>query len=605
MAITKNIVTDYSCPTNGTSDCRAAFLSFKSDVQGQDATLTIPAGTYNFKHNAGATANSFPFDGIPNLIVSGYGAIITNDSGAGEMGLGTITAVSVGIPQSSARIQTAIRGSSSVLLVTLADNSVFSVGRWIAITAGDLQGAGQPPNPMFCEYRQITAINTGTGVIGFTQPLKDTYISTLPHYANGTINEPDEGGPGTIYLMPSNWNANLEFRGLTFNIVGGSPWYAKGREVKFLDCTTVTGTIIPTANKKWTLSGSAASFPVITEFDKMLEEVVIEDGAFFDQPFIQSSFSLLTIDNGDITTLNCTPRHTVVKNGSTIGAVNLGVSYGRSEYYQQDGGTIGAFSVVSTDNPLSNYAGSGSILTNPGVGIPPFAIPGTNMTVSGQYSSEAGFTIGGVTINATNDGIIMYTTLTDAAAMISTLPGASKKLRSHPCPRLRLTNVTGCAKALDWSQPGAYDRPYASYSKRSYDQTMTAGQEGVPVWGRLTSLKINVVQAYSGAALGLLRMSRFANFPVILPDYSTSTYGPVINLKIAGERIITPSGVTGTQTGDTGLALPNALAWFTGDMTPYIDGDLSAGTMFVTIEYIMDQGVIKDSSTRLSLRAHS
>lgn len=82
------------------------------------------------------------------------------------------------------------------------------------------------------------------------------------------------------------------------------------------------------------------------------------------------------------------------------------------------------------------------------------------------------------------------------------------------------------------------------------------------------------------------------NEPTIKADGSKYDWGPVINLKIAGERVITPAGVTGTQTGDSGLTLPEAV-WFAQGYQPYVGTDISGESGVgpsVSIEIITDQG---------------
>lgn len=61
MTLVKNIVTDYACPVDGTTDSRPAFLAFKADAQGQNAILTIPAHTYTLPGNLWFYGNQSPF----------------------------------------------------------------------------------------------------------------------------------------------------------------------------------------------------------------------------------------------------------------------------------------------------------------------------------------------------------------------------------------------------------------------------------------------------------------------------------------------------------------------------------------------------------------
>src|SRR5439155_24546737 len=118
------------------------------------------------------------------------------------------------------------------------------------------------------------------------------------------------------------------------------------------------------------------------------------------------------------------------------------------------------------------------------------------------------------------------------------------------------------------SQPGAQGQPLYSYSKRTYTGNTLGTQSKLTgtlqFWGKLSSLMINVTTPYTGtlSTLNFGAMAAFYNYPTINADSSVFSYGPGINLKIAGQRVIKPSGVTGSQNGDSGLSVPAAV-WFT------------------------------------------
>ena len=82
MTILKNIVTDFGAIGNGIADDGPKFSDFNIWAianQGSDQIiLTVPAGTYLF-----ATGNDQRWtDGVKDLIVSGYGATLTNNGSA-------------------------------------------------------------------------------------------------------------------------------------------------------------------------------------------------------------------------------------------------------------------------------------------------------------------------------------------------------------------------------------------------------------------------------------------------------------------------------------------------------------------------------------------
>jgi hypothetical protein len=75
-------------------------------------------------------------------------------------------------------------------------------------------------------------------------------------------------------------------------------------------------------------------------------------------------------------------------------------------------------------------------------------------------------------------------------------------------------------------------------------------------------------------SLSLNALGEF-QFPMIQANGSTLLYDPVINLKVAGSRTITPQGVVGQQTGDGGLSVGGTV-WLTGAYTSFLGTDISA-----------------------------
>jgi hypothetical protein len=157
-------------------------------------------------------------------------------------------------------------------------------------------------------------------------------------------------------------------------------------------------------------------------------------------------------------------------------------------------------------------------------------------------------------------------------------------------PALVATNIQSGAKPL---------APLATYSRRSYAPTGTSKNLGnLVVIGKLVSLTVNVTQAYTGADSAILNPTgEFHNFTVKQSDWSRYDWWPTINLKVAGERIITPSGVTcngvpGGCSGDLNMTVPEAI-WIPSGMGPSLPSKLSGGTTpTFTITAKTDQGAV-------------
>ena len=117
--------------------------------------------------------------------------------------------------------------------------------------------------------------------------------------------------------------------------------------------------------------------------------------------------------------------------------------------------------------------------------------------------------------------------------------------------------------------------------------------------GKLVSLTINVTQAYTGVGPAILNPTgQFHNFTIKQSDWTQFDWWPTINLKTAGERIITPAGVTcngapGGCGADSNLTVPEAV-WIQDKLVPHMASALSGGNApKFTISIRTDQGVVK------------
>lgn len=226
-----------------------------------------------------------------------------------------------------------------------------------------------------------------------------------------------------------------------------------------------------------------------------------------------------------------------------------------------------------------------------------WAIPGTNLFWTGQFTSETAFRVVDVTQDASNTYV--QTTL---AGTFPGVPLDTGKLyiQVHPAPQFTCTSCTGAVDAVDLSQAPA-GAPIYSYSRRTYTGN-TIGFDGGPIstmalWGAISSLTFNVSTAYTGINNPLTYHwpAVFDNYPSLKADFSVYNYAPIINLRASGTRVVTPAGVTGTQSGDSGLAVPEAV-WFTEGASAGASADISGENPSVwpsvTVTIQTDQGVV-------------
>lgn len=223
-----------------------------------------------------------------------------------------------------------------------------------------------------------------------------------------------------------------------------------------------------------------------------------------------------------------------------------------------------------------------------------WAVPGTNFFTTGQWPASSGaYQTTGVTQSG---GFVNIATTIPGAFPTVPLSGGTAGIRVQ-APYWTCTNCSGSAQMVDFS--GAPPNiPLFSYSKRTFNNS------SVPLspwnlWGKVTSIKINVTQSYTGSTNPLR-----VNFPeeTVIPAGTTSFWSPLIDLRTAGLRTITPAGVTCDTGGgpvaggcgsDSGLTLPDPAAMFAGTIEQQMpNGTPTDQPWTMTAEFIMDQGVV-------------
>jgi hypothetical protein len=315
----------------GTNDATAfdTFNNWARANQGSiyQVVLTIPNGSNCWFGKSGFNYvrifNAFAA-GINNLIVEGTGATLNSVGGTGFW-LGGRGVCQVGLTFAdgcSARIQTVSAGSSTVTLTAASlaagyisrFNSI--AGQWIMIGGLNTQAQlfspeGYPQNFNYFEWRQITNVNAGTGVITLDRPLSNSYSADWPEFNSGSAGEADQAGPASIfyvgneapstgYTAKNTWNTTVEYRGLTISQEGQT--YAPGRNVTYRNVTFTGGYgAIPTQNESWSAINSTFA-SVNMETDKLVGTMLL-DGVTIAQIVNQStSTDRLIIRNSTFTT---------------------------------------------------------------------------------------------------------------------------------------------------------------------------------------------------------------------------------------------------------------------------------------------------------------
>jgi hypothetical protein len=133
------------------------------------------------------------------------------------------------------------------------------------------------------------------------------------------------------------------------------------------------------------------------------------------------------------------------------------------------------------------------------------------------------------------------------------------KFKTVACPSVTVRNCAGTTHLGDLNN-GPQNSPLWSFASRKFagyvDTNPVFLKPPMFVRGYLVSFTINVEQAYTGSGACTYTISAPAfNSSLVEADMSF-----VINAKIAGIRVITPSAATGAQSGDTITAFANWLS---------------------------------------------
>lgn len=282
---TVNLVTDYSAVSGGSAATNnSALSSFNTALAGFSGRtqLIIPPGDYTF-----STSFAFSNAGGKDIFISAYGATLRGAGGFGSAGQsGTFP---------MALMQTTALGNATVSLVTSGDTSLFSVGQWVRVTEGDLQGGGQPPNPWKMEFKKIASI--GTGTLTFTEPLDKSYSSTYPNYNAGSPgSEPNAGGPASIYGLQTAWDSKIEMAG-AYIPDNDNLFYGRGREVIYTNMSFETYGPTASDSRDVTIQGCTVGTFGEAEIDKMVTNMTIRDTVFNAVVFQSSSIENLYVNN--------------------------------------------------------------------------------------------------------------------------------------------------------------------------------------------------------------------------------------------------------------------------------------------------------------------
>jgi hypothetical protein len=571
---------------------------------GRLCTLNVPAGTYALTGSTTDWARNHP-----GATIQGAGSALTTITGPGTgWRVGAFAGVrGNGLSYNNngetvePRIQTASAGATQVTLINPSKSFCFHPGRAVMIVGFDMQGFGQPINNAVLEFNRVVSVDGVTGVIVLEQPLANDYKSTWPVFNTGNTFEPDPMGSAGIIAMTIDWDAEYTMRDITVDAdVGGLIQGGSGRAILFENCIFATDQTIPSVNESFIMRG--CELRGFVEIDKMVDLVWYDD--CISTGFVQnqsSSIKFLKITDSQFTELQGTAAETELAD-STFGELSLGPSaygaggavtmdnvvvtsdltaFGRNAEYNASDWTFDTAAGTLT-MPSTTAKGSNALIS---------LVPNAYLMPQAEISSSAPCgPVFKVTDCAEVGSNFVYTIegLPDPCPHILDLPW--DRIMVHPCPDLTVTN-TDSGAYKECSTANGAGRPWGAYSyKHSDDVTFTASGTFISGLtpstervGYLEEIRVNVITPYTGT-LGTLTLTPLrgtsGTFSTVVHEDGTwdaTTLRIVINLKTAGERVLTSGSVTGAQAGDTisGWTGDREFLTHTGDPSTSLSANIS------------------------------
>lgn len=584
----RNIRTDFGAIGNGTQSDFPAFRAFRNWAMAQKGWvgLVIPPspGHYVTGGPYAAPSNGTAFFGIKKLVVYGYGAAMD----------GLFGSAITNHPSIRHKIRSVKAGSRTVELIDRASVRFLSPGSMVLLAGFDLQaGWGYPPNSHFQEYHRIASIKEWR--ITFEKPIKYDYRDDWPRHFEG--NHVELGGIGAAAICRTNpgWDCEHRIYGLR-SVAPGQTYYFV-RKATLVDVKSDSYGWIIGASEDHRIIGQQHTETEM-EVDKLTTKALVADyGPANKRILIQSSSVDEMEVRGGTRSIIGTARHMLIHKGSSS-EIRLGpVAYGISDRitirdHVVTGAIIGQPGLA--DN-VTKFTFKKGVLRYAGSGFPSWFVPGAVGIIRSvsPYCDHHVFKVLSVRSETGNIGSPILIETNMKGDELPKLDGlANLALVRHNAPDLTVTNCTGCptAEELSLAPPNS---PYGAFRRRTIDGSATEGGMGY-LMGRLVRLKINVVRPYSGVAPAL--HFRFNTFGMFLVNANRTVSRPRISvdLRTAGERIITPDGVVGSHPGDSNLSAFTGGVWMPGtgfgySLTSHVKDEDPSVRPIVVVEALTNQ----------------
>lgn len=557
----------------------AAFNAFgvwarAESAAGRAVVLHMSPGIFKFDMNSCPET----LRDIRRLTIDGHGATLQNTydrSVSGDNFGSEVAFWGAGFPRlfedgANAKLNPVAIGATTVTLKTTSSTAMFSVGAPVMVGSFDIQGYGFPPNMDRFEFRKITAINSGTGVITLDRALNLEHRDDFPDMADerpcGVARlwglETGGGWNGTSYATPGNfWDVKHDYRNLTVRKPPNTfvTYFVQcGQEIVWED--SVIPGVCPSMGERFEYRRCRITDQ--SEPDKLFKNALF-DGCTIEAliPFQSSSMEHVEMRDCIAFEVQSGCVKNFVATGCIFGKYSRGVGgqpygFARSaslsdcRIADSSEAVIPPAQTLTIDGTNVSYA-NGRITVN-AASSDRFAwrpVPGQQLVF---ISNIAGFNeVGSASIafvtKMTGDSSHIWI---DTTFPYATLPSwANGTVQVLKLGVFRAFNCSGSATIRKESEATA-----AGQSSLAYDRTVLAGKfpQGSSFARAavvLKRLRINIVRpatsssTFKVSGLGVRNPSTLASIGTELKA--------VLDLTVPGIREYTWQGITGAQSGDT------------------------------------------------------
>ncbi len=481
--------------------------------------------------------------------------------------------------------ETVQKGSRCVTMTTAGNAANFVPGYWAYAMGLALQGNSFPPNPAFFDAVLIRSSDAGTGKVCFDRALAHTYKSTWP--ADAAAADVFQGPP-TLFPVSAGWFQSITWEGTAANPV---QWWATSSGVrtdnynvhlKYVTCVVSDPAGLNTScyNPGFIQYGLLDHYvdPNSIEIDKVIQNLTYKNSTLTHGGG-SSGMSVVNLNCIDSTwdVFGTASQNFYGKNCAFTRLLVPAVTYGVPRSFYCDGCSFPDFvprmSGIDVTTVAYGMSMSAGTITVPTANVISQAlqrmfVPGGNycfgliFTNLNQCQTNA-FQVTDMRQDATN--VYIDTNCVAAGACpgggFPSFPahdGSNAGTWWYPyeMPEFTCKSCTGGNLAADLNGAPAA-APLWSYTSRTISCVDMAAGVTTYEFGTLVSATYNVTTADTTQPT---LKAKGSNVPTLTSSFTAGTrFVPIINLKAAGSRVVTPSGVGGMQMGDS-ISAPGTYA---------------------------------------------